>query len=172
VDYDRLCEQRARQAPFVTGGAWLSASFLCVLLYRLSNHFYRARHHWISRALWHLNVLLTGADISDPADLGAGLVVLHPPGTSIMGTAGRNLLVAACCGIGGEVGRHTTVAGWPGVPLIGDDVVLEPHSGIIGPVRIGDRVRVGAGTIVCRDVPDDTLVESPRVRFLRHRAES
>lgn len=167
MDYQRLCEERARRVPFTGGKAWLSASFLCVLLFRLSNHNYRAGRMWLSRFLWHLNIVLTGTDISAPADIGPGLVILHPTGTTIMGSIGRNFTVMACSGVGGEVGRNEQVANWPGVPLIGDDVVLEPHCGILGPVRVGNRVRVCTGASVTRDIADDMVVESPRVRIVK-----
>lgn len=166
-DYFRLVEERSSRSPFVTGASWLSISFLSVVLFRLSNHSFRAGYNWLSRGLWHLNIVLTGADISPPADIGEGLVVYHPAGTTIMGSIGKNFTVMACSGVGGEVGRHETVAHWPGVPLIGDDVVLEAHSGVLGPVRIGNRVRVCSGAIVMRHVDDDMIVESPRVRIVR-----
>lgn len=167
TDYRRLCEERIKRIPFSTGTTWLSLSFICVALFRLSSHSYRAGNTWISRALWHLNIFLTGADISPPADIDAGLVILHPAGTTIMGSIGKNFTVMACSGVGGEVGRNEKVANWPGVPLIGNDVVLEAHSGILGPVLIGNRVRVCSGAIVMRNIQDDMIVESPRVRIVR-----
>jgi len=168
IDYHRLCEERMKRFPFVTGTTWLSLSFICVLLFRLSSHSYRAGHMWLSRLIWHFNTVLTGVDISPPADIEAGLVILHPAGTTIMGSIGKNFTVMACSGAGGEVGRNEKVAFWPGVPLIGDDVVLEAHSGVLGPVRIGNRVRVCSGAIVTRNIADDMIVESPRVRIVRH----
>ncbi|MBK8959366.1 MAG: hypothetical protein IPM80_13250 [Proteobacteria bacterium] len=167
VDLARLRQERLLRTPYTGGPAWFSASFLCVGLFRLSHYLYCARHTWLSRAVWHLNCLLTGADVSEPAEIGAGLVILHPTGTALMGTIGRNLTVMACAGIGGEVGRHEKVASWPGVPLVGNDVVLEPHSGILGPVIVGNRVRISAGACVTRAIPDDTVVESPRTRFFK-----
>ncbi len=170
TDHTRLCQERLLRTPYTGGPAWLSGSFLCVVLFRLSHYFYCARHTWLSRILWHLNCLLTGADISEPAEIGAGLVILHPAGTALMGTIGRNLTVMACAGIGGEVGRDEKVASWPGVPLVGDDVVLEPHTGILGPVIVGNRVRICAGACVSRAIPDDTVVESPRTRYFTAQA--
>lgn len=165
-DYERLCEVRAERTPYDMGTVWLSQSFICVLLFRCSSHAYRSGYNWISRFLWHLNILVTGADISLPAEIGPGLVIMHPTGTSIMGRIGKNFTVLACAGSGGEVGRHNKVGNWPGVPLIGDDVTFEAHSGVLGPFTIGDRVQLCAGAIVTRDIPDDTVVESPRVRIV------
>lgn len=145
----------------------LHPSFLCVFLYRIANHFSRGGHRYLARVFWHLNILITGADISESVDLGAGLVVVSPPGVSLMGNAGRNLTVMPCAGLGGEIGRTEDVGAGPGLPVVGDDVILEPHSGVMGPVRIGHRVRIGAG--VTQDVADDTIVERPQPRFIRRR---
>jgi serine O-acetyltransferase len=119
--------------------------------------------------VWHFNTLLTGADISEPADLGEGLVIVSPPGTTIMGTAGRNLTVMPCAGMGGEVGRRKNVGAGPGLPLLGDDVILEPHTAVLGPVRIGHFVRVPAGIVLTTDVPDGSEIERPRLRLRRRR---
>jgi len=150
-------------------GLALHPSFLAVLLYRIANHVYRTRHTFLARLVWQANLMLTGADINAAADLGPGLVIMHPPGTAIMGTAGRNLTVMPCGGLGGEVGRRFDVGAGPGLPLLGDDVILEPHSGALGPVRIGDRVRICAGIAFTEDVPSDTIVEHPKPRLLRRR---
>ncbi len=169
ADYARLCEMLSdgdgRKPPLM----FCHPSFLCVLLHRVSNHFQRAGHRFIARFFWHLNLLLTGADISELADLDGGLVILSPPGTAIMGRAGRNLTVMPCAGLGGETGRREDVGGGPGVPFLGDDVVLEPHCGVLGPVRVGNRVRVPAGIGLTQDVPDDACLEGPRTRLLPRR---
>jgi len=167
IDQRRLRELRSRLAPYRQSRERFTAANVAVALYRVSHYLYVANFPWTARFMWHLNVVLTGADISEPADIGPGFVVLHPPGVSIMGKAGRNFTVMAATGIGGEVNRSDNVAGWPGVPTIGDDVTLEPHSAIFGPVTIGDRVRVCSGAMVARDVDDDTIVSSPRVKHLR-----
>ncbi|HUU22889.1 MAG TPA: serine acetyltransferase [Phycisphaerae bacterium] len=158
-----LAEQGGRR-PVRLG---LHPSFVCVLLYRISNHFSRAGHRYVARFFWHLNALLTGADISPPSDLGEGLVIVSPPGVTISTKAGRNLTVMPLAGIGSELGRRRDIGAGPGLPVLGDDVQLGPLCGVLGPVRVGHRVRVGAGAVVLKDVPDDTLVEGPQARFLR-----
>ena len=145
--------------------AFFHPSFACVFLYRISNHFVRSGHRYVARLFWHLNMLLTGADIAAPAELGEGLVVMSPSGIAIAGVADRNLTVMPCSGLGGEVGRREDVGAGPGLPVLGTDVILEPHCGVLGPVRIGNRVRVCAGVVVTRDVADDTVVQGLPARF-------
>lgn len=144
----------------------LHPSFLCVWLYRVANHWYRRGGRFAPRLIWQLNLMLTGADLSPAADLGEGLVIMNPPGTTVMGKAGRNLTVMPIGGIGGEVGRREDVGAGPGVPLLGDDVVLGPVGGAFGPVRIGDRAEIRLA-YAGRDVAPDVRVASPEPRMLR-----
>jgi serine O-acetyltransferase len=167
ADHDRLALLLAWQDR---GSFYLHPSFVSVVLYRVSRRFFENGHTFVARLVGHFNELLTGADISPASDVGEGFVILTPPGAAIYGKAGRNLTLMPCAGIGGEVGRREDIGGGPGHPVVGDDVILEPHSGILGPVRVGNRVRVGAAVMVSRDVPDDTYVEGPAPRFLRQRS--
>jgi serine acetyltransferase len=149
--------------------AYTHPSFVCVFLYRVANYLFRRRRRHLARLVWHLNFLLTGADISPSSDLGPGLVVVNPAGLSLMGKAGRNFTVMPCSGIGSEVGRRDDMGAGPGLPVLGDDVVLEPFCGVLGPVRVGSGVRVRTGTCVVGDVPDNCELSGPQARIMRRR---
>jgi serine acetyltransferase len=41
----------------------------------------------------------------------------------------------------------------PGVPILGDDVVVGANAAVLGPIRIGDGALIGAGAVVLTDVP-------------------
>lgn len=45
-----------------------------------------------------------------------------------------------------------------GVAIIGDEVYIGPGAKIVGAVRIGNRVAIGANAVVTHDVPDDAVV--------------
>ena len=168
ADHQRLLSILRNQQDYPRKRAHFHPSFICVFLYRVSNHLYRNGHGLLARFIWHWNVILTGAYIYPMADLGEGLVVMHPPGTAILGKAGRNLTVMACSGLGGA-GRTEDVGAGPDAALLGDDVILEPHSGILGPVRVGDRVRVSVLVAPKQDIPDDTWVTGQPPRLLPRR---
>lgn len=53
----------------------------------------------------------------------------------------------------------------PGAPVIGDDVFVGVNSTVLGPIRIGDRVRIAANTAVTTDVPDDSVVVGSPARI-------
>jgi bifunctional UDP-N-acetylglucosamine pyrophosphorylase/glucosamine-1-phosphate N-acetyltransferase len=81
------------------------------------------------------------------------------PGTkmghfSYIGNAqiGKNVNIGAgtiTCNYDGEM-KHPTE--------IGDDVFIGSDTMLVAPVKIGDRSKTGAGAVVTRDVPADTLV--------------
>ena len=53
-----------------------------------------------------------------------------------------------------------------GSPIIGDDVFIGANAIIIGGIKIGNRVKIGAGCTVFEDVPDDATVVCDKPRIL------
>lgn len=72
--------------------------------------------------------------------------------------------------IGDRVGiMHGVTIGqnmWSGVATIGDDVFIGVGAAILGEVTIGDRARIGANSVVTKNVPADTIVQSPQSRMM------
>lgn len=167
ADRRRLVELLSYQ-----GSVRFHPSYVCVVLYRISHHLYSNGHTLLARLFANLNEFATGADITPESELGEGLVILTPPGTAICGKAGRNLTVMPCSGMGGEIGRREDIGAGPGLPVLGDDIILEPHCGVLGPAKIGNRVRISAGVLVTRDVPDDYVAEGPPPRLLARQHSS
>ena len=52
-------------------------------------------------------------------------------------------------------------------PMIGDNVVIYPHSIIIGDIKIGNNVKIGAGSIVTKDVPDNCIVAGNPAQIIK-----
>lgn len=142
------------------------APFLAVWLHRWSHYLQRRGFGKLARLLWHLNLVLTGADISPDSEFGGGLLLLTPAGISLCGRAGRNLTVGPMAGIGGGMSMEDIGAG-AGLPVVGDDVTMEAHTGILGPVRIASGTRLPAGAAVTDDVPPGTTVLPVRARIVK-----
>lgn len=53
-----------------------------------------------------------------------------------------------------------------GAPVIGDEVVIYPGACIIGKITIGSRAIIGAGSIVVKDVPPNTVVAGNPARVV------
>lgn len=65
--------------------------------------------------------------------------------------------------------RHCTTIGKKdnGSPIIGDNVYLGASVIIIGHIKIGNNVVVGAGSVVVKDVPDNAVVAGNPARILK-----
>jgi serine O-acetyltransferase len=151
---------------------WFHPSYQCVLLHRLSYHFYARRRRMLARVFWHLNLLLTGCDIAPLSNVGGGLVIHFPLAIGLIGTVGRNCTIEGHGGIGGGTRRHEDIGAGPGLPVVGDDVVLGWGALIMGPIRVGHRVAIGHGAVVTTDVPDDTVVPDRELVLLRSRVSA
>jgi bifunctional UDP-N-acetylglucosamine pyrophosphorylase / glucosamine-1-phosphate N-acetyltransferase len=92
--------------------------------------------------------------------LGEGTKVGH---FSYIGNAtiGKNVNIGAgtiTCNFDGKA-KHPTE--------IGDDVFIGSDTMLVAPVKIGKRARTGAGSVVTKDVPEDTVVVGVPARHLR-----
>ena len=56
-------------------------------------------------------------------------------------------------------------------PTFGNNVYIAANSTVIGNVHIGDNVIVGAGSVITKDVPDNTVVAGNPQRILREISE-
>ena len=67
-----------------------------------------------------------------------------------------------------EIGNHVTIyKGWfwgtgkekgKRHPTIGDNVVISSNATVLGSIKIGNNVKIGAGSVVLKDVPDNCTV--------------
>jgi len=110
--------------------------------------------------------VLTGADIAYQAEIGPGLVLYHPTGVVI----GPRCRVGARATImqGVTIGSDAVVVGdeSAGSPVIGDDVFIGPGAAVFGAVELGDRVRVGANSVVTSSFPADAVVAGAPARTI------
>ena len=76
-------------------------------------------------------------------------------------TIGPNVNIGAgtiTCNFDGDKKHHTE---------IGEDVFIGSDTMLVAPLKIGNRSRTGAGAVVTKDVPDDTLVVGMPARAIR-----
>lgn len=170
ADRARLIEAWQARPGSVPIALWLTPSYQCVLLHRVSFFFNARGNRLLARLFWHLNLLATGCDIAPISDVGGGLVVHFPLAIGLIGTVGRNCTIEGHCGIGGGTRRRADIGAGPGLPVIGDDVVLGWGALVMGPVHIGNRVVVGHGAVVTTDVPDCAVVPDRDLVLLHRRS--
>jgi bifunctional UDP-N-acetylglucosamine pyrophosphorylase/glucosamine-1-phosphate N-acetyltransferase len=70
-----------------------------------------------------------------------------------------------------NIGAGTITANYDGVKKnpteIGEDVFIGSDTMLVAPLKIGDGARTGAGAVVTKDVPEDTLVVGMPARAIR-----
>jgi serine O-acetyltransferase len=119
-------------------------------------------HHcrMLAAILYRLNGSITHATIGRNADMAPGFVILHSVGVVINSNvrAGRNLVIHHGVTLG-EV-RHKS-------PILGDNVYIGAGAKVIGGLRIGSHVRIGANAVVTKDVPDGATVVGIPARIVR-----
>ena len=131
-----------------------------LLMYRISHFFYNKKRFFIARLISQISRFLTGIEIHPGAQIGMGTLIDHGSGvvigeTSIIGDR-VTIYQGATIGATGnetEFKRH---------PTLGDDIVVGSGSKILGPVNIGDNCKIGANSVVLRDMPaNSTAVGVP-----------
>lgn len=140
-----------------------------VLTHRLSHRLWRAGWRFPARLLSFLGRTLTNVDIHPGATIGRRFFIDHGACVVIGETAevGNDVTLYHGVTLGGtswnKGKRHPTLA---------DGVVVGAGAKILGPIMIGERVRVGANSVVVKDVPADRTVVGVPGRIVDTRAGS
>lgn len=134
----------------------LKSGVQAVLMHRLSRWCLEHRLRLLAYLVALISNYLTGADIPPTAKFGPGLMILHPAGVVVSG--GVEAGARARLHSGAVLGFQTAGRNERGVPTLGDDVMIGVGAKVLGPVKVGDRVKVGANAVVLEDVPADTSV--------------
>lgn len=138
--------------------------FHAILLHRAAHRFYQARWFTLARMISQLSRTLTGIEIHPGARIGRRFFIDHGMGVVIGETAeiGDDVLLYQGVTLGGT-GKDTGKRH----PTIGNEVVIGTGAKILGNIRVGDRAKVGAGSVVVRPVPDDSTVVGVPGRIVR-----
>lgn len=59
---------------------------------------------------------------------------------------------------GVTIGKNVKPGDITSKPIIGDNVAIYANAVIAGEVKIGNNVSIGAGTVVMKDIPNNSLV--------------
>ena len=139
--------------------------FLAVVLLRLAQAAGR-RVPPAGSLVKQANHVLTGADLAYQAEIGPGLVLYHPTGVVI----GPGCRVGARATImqGATLGSDAVTGGDGASPVIGDDVFIGPGAAVFGGVSLGDRVRVGANSVVTDSFDADAVIAGAPARVVGH----
>ena len=144
------------------------SGFHALLAYRISH--WLLRHHipFVPRLISQLARWLTGVEIHPGATIGAGFFIDHGMGVVIGETTEIGDYVTLFQGVtlggtGKERGKRH--------PTLGNHVVVGAGAKVLGGIRIGDNVKVGANAVVLRSVPPNSTVVGNPGRIVKYDGE-
>ena len=154
------------------GVIFLYPSLHVMFFYRIANVFWRYNLKFIARMIMHFARIITGIEIHPAAKIGSNFFMDHGLGIVIGETTeiGENVTIYQGVTLGGVMPsiesdlqrnqkRH---------PTIGNNVIIGSGAQILGPIKIGDNARVGANSVVSKNVPPNVTVAGvPAREFTR-----
>jgi serine O-acetyltransferase len=123
--------------------------FHALMIHHLSHKLWKANWRLLARFISQLSRFMTGIEIHPGATIGKHLFLDHGMGIVIGETAriGDDVTIYHGVTLGGtsseDVIRH---------PQIGNDVIIGAGAQVLGPVNIGEGVRIGSNAVVVKDV--------------------
>lgn len=134
---------------------FLYPSFKAILHYRVAHKLYKKGHYVVARWISQRAVRKTGIEIHPGATIGKGLFIDHGSGVIIGETAelGDNITLYQGVTLGGtgkEQGKRH--------PTLGDNVMVSAGAKVLGSFKIGENSKIGAGSVVLKEVPANCTV--------------
>jgi serine O-acetyltransferase len=132
-----------------------------IIIHRYISHpLYRLKLRFLSRLFSQIARFLTGIEIHPGTRIAKGLFIDHGMGVVIGETAeiGKNCIMFHGVSLGGT-GKHKGKRH----PTIGNNVFIGTHATLLGPIKVGSNVKIGAETVIINhDVPPNcTVIGAP-----------
>ena len=133
----------------------LYSGFHALVFYRIAHFFNNFELKFIARLISQIGRFFTGIEIHPGAKIGKRLFIDHGMGIVIGETAtiGDNCTIYHGVTLGGtgkdKNKRH---------PDLGDNVIVGCGAKILGPIKIGNNVKIGANAVVLKDIADNNTV--------------
>jgi len=142
--------------------------FHAILAHRFAHTLYNWRVPLLPRVISQISRFFTQIEIHPGATIGRRFFIDHGSGVVIGETTiiGDDVLLyqgVTLGGTGGERGKRH--------PTLGNRVVVGTGAKVLGNILVGDNVKVGAGSVVVHNVPDNSTVVGVPGRVVRVRPE-
>ncbi len=143
--------------------------FHAILAHRMAHKLHRWGVPLLPRVISQISRFFTGIEIHPGATIGRRFFIDHGMGVVIGETTeiGDDVLLyqgVTLGGTGNESGKRH--------PTLGNHVVVGTGAKVLGNIKIGNNVRIGAGSVVVHAVPDNSTVVGVPGRVVRTRTES
>ena len=146
---------RSRWEVLLYPGVWALG------FHRLAHWLYKGELYFLARLVNHLSRFLTAIDIHPGAAVGRNFFIDH--GFVVIGetaTIGDDVTIYQQVTLGGT--NPTDGVAGKRHPTIEDGVIIGSGAQILGPITVGARARIGANSVVTKDVPPGaTMVGIP-----------
>jgi len=144
------------------------AGFHALMAYRVSHWLKSMGVPFFPRVVSQLARWLTGVEIHPSAKIGTGFFIDHGMGVVIGETAEVGDYVTLFQGVtlggtGKERGKRH--------PTLGNHVVVGAGAKILGGITIGDNVKIGANSVVLKNVPANSTVIGVPGRIIKSQGE-
>ena len=157
---DILADLRAPVENDPAANGWLEVllaypGFHALVAHRLVHALHRARIPVLPRVLSTFVRSFTGVEIDPGAKIGSGIFIDHGMGVVIGETAevGDGCTIYQGVTLGGtsllRTKRH---------PTLGRDVTVGSGAAVLGAITVGDGAKIGANSVVVKDVPPNATV--------------
>lgn len=130
-----------------------------IWLHRAAHGMEQRNWHLPARIVSQFSRFLTGIEIHPGATIGPGFFIDHGMGVVIGETTeiGEDVTIYQGVTLGGT-GKH----GGKRHPTVRDGVTVGAGASVLGPLEVGEGAKIGAGSIVVKDVPaNSTVVGNP-----------
>ena len=139
--------------PAARNGLEVILLYPCIhalIMHRISHGLYKINLKFLARLLSQISRFFTGIEIHPGAQIGKGFFIDHAMGVVIGETAviGNDVIMyhgVTLGGTGKETGKRH--------PTIGINVIIGAGAKVLGNITIGDGVKIGANSVVLKDVP-------------------
>ena len=129
--------------------------FHALVMHRISHCLWQLRVPLLPRLLSQVGRLFTGIEIHPGARIGRGVFIDHGMGVVIGETAviGDHCLLYQGVTLGGTGKQHGKRH-----PTLKENVVVGAGAKVLGAITVGANTRIGAGSVLLRDVASDSTV--------------
>lgn len=144
------------------------SGFHALILYRFAHFLYIHHFRLLARMVSSFARFLTGIEIHPGAQIGYGVFIDHGTGVVIGETTiiGNNVTIYQGVTLGGtgkdQGKRH---------PTIDDGVMICAGAKVLGPFTVGKNAKIGAGSVVLKEVPPNSTVVGIPAKIVRLNGE-
>lgn len=135
--------------------------------YKIAHKLYRWKIPLLPSVVKLWMFLLYNSSVPFECELGKGTkfaysgigVVLHK--RTIMG---ENCMIGTNVTVGGKTPYYK-------VPVFGDNVYIATGAKVLGPIKVGNNVTIGANAVVISEVPDNAVVAGVPAKIIKIKSE-